>query len=201
MVSTIKKSGFAVLLTVFGVFIANAQSATKWDLDKSHTSVNFSINHFFSSVTGKFTSFDGNIYFDPNNLSGSKADFSISVKSVDTGNKKRDEHLQSEDFFDAKTYPNMTFKSTKIEKKSEKEFLVYGRLTIKNITKDVILPLKITGEMEHPMMKGTIILGVLVDTTLNRTDFGVGTGNWAATMVVGDEVRIHIPMELNRKKL
>ncbi|MGQ9820203.1 MAG: YceI family protein [Candidatus Kapaibacteriales bacterium] len=200
MVTSIKKIGIAVLLTVLGAFTLNAQNATMWKLDKSHTSVNFSINHFFTSVTGKFKTFDGNFYFDPNNLNGSKADFTISVKSVDTDEKKRDEHLQSEDFFDAKTYPNMTFKSTKIEKKSEKEYLVYGKLTIKNKTKDVILPMKITGEMEHPMMKGTIILGVVIDTTIKRTDFGVGTGNWAATMVVGGEVRIHIPMELNRMK-
>ncbi|MCO5248615.1 MAG: YceI family protein [Chitinophagales bacterium] len=200
MVSTIKKFGFAVLITVMGVFTANAQNATMWKLDKSHTSVNFSINHFFSAVTGKFKTFDGNFQFDPNNLQSSKADFTISVKTVSTDDSKRDKHLQSADFFDAKSFPNMTFKSTKIEKKSDKEFLVYGKLTIKDKTKDVILPMKITGEMEHPMMKGTIILGVVIDTTINRTDFGVGTGSWAATMVVGDEVRIHIPMELNRMK-
>lgn len=200
MVSTIKKFGFAVLITVLGVFTANAQNATMWKLDKSHTSVNFSINHFFSAVTGKFKTFYGNFQFDPNNLQSSKADFTISVKTVSTDDSKRDKHLQSADFFDAKSFPNMTFKSTKIEKKTDKEFLVYGKLTIKDKTKDVILPMKITGEMEHPMMKGTIILGVVIDTTINRTDFGVGTGSWAATMVVGDEVRIHIPMELNRMK-
>ncbi|MFN4233273.1 MAG: YceI family protein [Bacteroidia bacterium] len=200
MVSKIKKIGFAVLLTVFGALTANAQEATKWKLDKSHTSVNFSINHFFSAVTGKFTSFDGDFYFDPNNLQGSKAEFTIAVKSVNTDDSKRDNHLQSADFFDAKKYPNMTFKSTKIESKSEKEYLVHGKLTIKDKTKDVVLPMKITGEMEHPMMKGTLILGLVIETTINRTEFGVGTGNWAATMVVGDEVKIHIPMELNRKK-
>lgn len=200
MVSTIKKFGFAVLLTVFGVFAANAQNATMWKLDKSHTSVNFSINHFFSAVTGKFKTFDGNFNFDPTNLQGSKADFTIAVKSVNTDDSKRDKHLQSGDFFDAKAYPNMTFKSTKIEKKSEKEYLVHGKLTIKDKTKDVVLPMKVTGEMEHPMMKGTLILGLVIDATINRTDFGVGTGSWAATMVVGDEVRIHIPIELNRMK-
>lgn len=200
MISTIKKLGFIVLISVLGVFSVNAQNASQWKIDKSHTSVNFSINHFFSSVTGKFKTFDGNFLFDPANLKGSKADFTIAVKSVDTDDKKRDEHLQSADFFDAKAFPNMTFKSTKIEKKSETEFLVHGKLTIKDKSKDVILPFKITGEMEHPMMKGTIILGVVMDVTIDRTDYGVGTGDWATTMVVGDEVRIHIPMELNRMK-
>lgn len=200
MVSTIKKIGFAVLLSVLGAFTVNAQNATMWKLDKSHTSVNFSINHFFSAVTGKFTTFDGNFNFDPANLKGSKADFSIAINSVDTDNGKRDKHLQSKDFFDAKTYPKMSFQSTKFDKKSDKDYLIHGKLTIKDVTKNVVLPMKITGEMEHPMMKGTIILGVVIDTTIDRTDYGVGTGDWAATMVVGDEVKIHIPMELNRKK-
>lgn len=200
MVSTIKTMVFAVAITALSTLSVNAQDATMWKIDKSHTSVNFSINHFFSSVPGKFTDFDGMIHFDPNNLKGSKADFSVSINSVNTDDAKRDKHLQSKDFFDAKTYPKMSFKSTKFEKKSDKEYLIHGKLTIKDVTKKVVLSMKITGEMEHPMMKGTIILGVVIDTTIDRTDYGVGTGDWAATMVVGDEVKIHIPMELNRKK-
>lgn len=200
MVSRIKKAGFTLLITAFGTFTANAQSPISWKLDKSHTSVNFSITHFFSEVTGNFKIFEGNFNFDPSNLQDSKADFSVSVKSISTDDSQRDKHLQSADFFDAKSFPLMTFKSTKIEKKSDKEYLVYGKLTIKDKTKDVMLPMRITGEMEHPMMKGTIILGLVIDTTINRNEFGVGTGSWATTMVVGDEVKIHIPIELNRKK-
>ncbi|WP_310992738.1 YceI family protein [Aequorivita marina] len=190
---------FAVAVTAFTTLSANAQEATMWKIDKPHTSVNFSINHFFSSVPGKFKDYNGTIHFNPDNLKGSKADFSVVINSVSTDNAKRDKHLQSEDFFDAKTYPKMSFQSSKFEKKSDKEFLIHGKLTIKDKTKDVILPMKLTGKMEHPMMKDTLILGVLIETTIDRTDFGVGTGDWAATMVVGDEVRIHIPMELNRK--
>lgn len=200
MVQSFKKIVFAVFLTVMSAFAVNAQNATMWKLDKAHTSVNFSINHFFSAVTGKFTNFDGDFNFDPANLQGSKADFTIAVNSVNTDNAKRNKHLQSSDFFDAKAFPNMTFKSTKIEKKSENEFLIYGKLTIKDKTKDIILPLKVTGQMEHPMMKGTIILGLASNVKINRTDYGVGTGSWATTMVVGDEVDINIHMELNRKK-
>ncbi|MBN2663198.1 MAG: polyisoprenoid-binding protein [Bacteroidales bacterium] len=200
MVSTIKTMAFAVAITALSTFSANAQDATMWKIDKSHTSVNFSINHFFSSVPGKFTDFDGMIHFDPNNLKGSKADFSVAINSINTDDAKRDKHLQSKDFFDAETYPKMSFQSTKFEKKSDKEYLIHGKMTIKDVTKNVVLPMKITGEMEHPMMKGTIILGVVIDTTIDRTEYGVGTGNWAATMVVGDEVKIHIPMELNRMK-
>lgn len=185
---------------VLGGQLSKAQNAPAWKVDKAHTSVNFSINHFFSAVTGKFTSFDGSVFFDPYNVSASKVDFTIAVNSVNTDDKKRDNHLQSDAFFDAKKYPNITFVSTKIERQSDKQYRVTGILTIRDKTKEVSLPLRITGEMEHPMMKGTLVLGLVIETTLNRTDYGVGTGDWAATAVVGDEVRITIPMELNRKK-
>lgn len=200
MVSTIKKFSLAVFLTAISVFVANAQNATMWQVDKAHTSVNFSINHFFSAVTGKFTKFDGTFNFDPANLKGSKASFSIPVSSVNTSDKKRDKHLQSADFFDAKKYPNMTFVSISFEKTSDKEFVAHGKLTIRDVTKDVALPFKITGEMEHPMMKGTVILGLSINTKINRTEYGVGTGSWGATMVVGDQTDISINMELNRMK-
>lgn len=200
MVSTIKTLVFAVIISAISTLSINAQNATQWKIDKSHTSVNFSINHFFSAVTGKFKDFDGTIYFDPNNLKGSKANFSLAINSVDTDNAKRDKHLLSKDFFEAKKYPKMSFKSTKFEKKSDKYYLVHGKMTIKDKTKNVVLPMKITGQMEHPMMKGTIVLGLEIETKIDRTDYGVGTGDWAATMVVGDEVKIHIPMELNRTK-
>lgn len=200
MYSTIKKTSFAVLFTALSVFTVNAQNATMWKVDKAHTSVNFSVNHFFSAVTGKFTSFEGNINFDPANLQGSSVNFTIPVKSVNTDDSKRDKHLQSADFFDAKSYPNMTFASTRFEKKSDKDYVAYGKLTIRNVSKDIALPFKITGEMEHPMMKGTIILGLASTIKINRNDYGVGTGSWATTMVVGDNVDININMELNRMK-
>ena len=200
MYSTIKKISFAVILTALSVFTLNAQNATMWKVDKSHTSVNFSVNHFFSAVTGKFTSFDGNINFDPANLQGSSVNFTIPIKSVNTDDSKRDKHLQSADFFNAKAYPNMIFISTRFEKKSDKEYVAYGKLTIRNVSKEIALPFKITGEMEHPMMKGTIILGLASSIKINRNDYGVGTGSWATTMVVGDNVDININMELNRMK-
>ncbi|NCP84794.1 MAG: polyisoprenoid-binding protein [Bacteroidetes bacterium] len=176
-----------------------AQNAPSYTIDKAHTQINFAINHFFSEVTGRFDSFSGEFNFDPNNLKGSSANFSIDVNSISTQEPKRDEHLQSPDFFNAEKYPKMTFKSEKIEKKSDNLFIVHGNLTIKDVTKHVMFPLEYKGEMEHPMMKGLQILGLAVETKIDRNDYGVGTGDWAATMVVADEVRIKINMELNRK--
>lgn len=199
MITRIKKLGFAtVIIAIYGLSV-QAQDAQMWMLDKSHSSVNFSINHFFSEVKGNFTDFEGSFHFDPNNVKGSQLAFMVNVKSVNTDDSKRDNHLQSPDFFNASEFPEIKFESTKIKKVGDKQYEATGKLSIKDVTKTIKIPFNITGQMEHPMMKGTIILGVVIDTTIDRTDYGVGTGDWAATMIVGDEVKIHIPMELNRK--
>lgn len=200
MYKTIKKISIIAIVALISVISLNAQTAYQWKIDKAHTSINFSINHFFSTVTGRFNDFDGTFFFDPANLKGSKADFTISVKSINTDVKKRDDHLQTSDFFDAEKYPNIKFQSTKFEKKSGNNYIVYGNLTIKNTTKLVKLPFKVLGEVENPMMKGTWVLSLAAETKIKRNDYGVGTGNWAATVVVGNEVDIKINMELDRTK-
>ena len=194
------KSTLVTILVVIASISVKAQSIDAWKLDKSHTSVNFSVNHFFSAVTGKFSQFDGNFNLDLNDLQNSKADFTISVKSVNTGDEKRDKHLQTSDFFDAQKYPSITFVSTNFTKKSEKEYVVNGKLTIKDVTKEIAIPFIIKGQMVHPMMKNVTILGLQSNSKIDRTQYGVGTGSWAATAIVGDEVDVNINMELNKKK-
>lgn len=200
MITTIQKIFFSVLAMTISIFTARAQDATVWQIDKSHSFVNFTINHLFSTVLGSFKEYDGDIYFDLNNLSGSRVDFTIKVNSIHTGDDKRDEHLLNEDFFNAQQFPTITFRSTSFKKNSENEVLVSGKLTIKNQPRDVVLPLKVLGEMQSPIKQGIMVLGLVLDTKIKRSDYGVGTGSFAATAIVGDEVNIHIPMELNRKK-
>ena len=194
MASRINRLGLVVLLSGFSLIAAMAQDATNWQIDKSQSAVNFSINNFFVSVKGQFTEFDGDISFDPNNLKNSNARFTIPIKSINTGNDTRDKHLQVENFFDAETYPEMIFQSSKFEQHSDKEFLVYGKLTIKDQTKDVVLPMKIISKMN-----GANTLSVEIDTAIDRKDYGVGTGVWSVTVSIGNEVKIHIPLELSRK--
>ena len=200
MISKTKTLLFAFFAATLFSFTVQAQDSGMWMLDKDHTSVNFSINHFFSEVKGNFTNFDGNFQLDPKNPASGKISFTVKVNSINTENAKRDTHLKSPDFFDAETFPEISFVSTKLEPTSKNEFLAHGNLTMRGVTKKVSLPFKITGQMEHPMMKGTVILGLVLNTTLNRTDYKIGTGSWATTMVVGDEVKNNIPMELNQKK-
>ncbi|MCM4157973.1 YceI family protein [Gramella sp. AN32] len=180
--------------------LTKAQNAKQWMVDKAHTSVNFDISHFFSTVNGSFNEFDGTFYFDPNNLDESKFTFTIPVKSIYTNNEKRDNHLKSEDFFNSSKYPNIKFESTGFEKKSGKNYVVKGKLTIKETTKNISVPFEYKGEMDHPMMKGTKILGLQFKTDIDRSNYNVGVGDWASDMVVGDTAEVTINMELNRKE-
>ncbi|NKI27614.1 YceI family protein [Arenibacter sp. 6A1] len=188
-----------LLLLGPAVITAQEQLAKQWELDPHHTSVNFGVKHFFNTVNGIFQEKEGTFNFDESDLANSKFTFKVAVASIDTNNEKRDKHLRSEDFFNAAMYEYITFSSNKIEKTEGNNYQVTGDLTIKDVTKTVTIPFQVTGEMEHPMMEGTLIKGLSFNTSLNRTDYGVGTGDWGMTMVVGDKVNIEINMELNRK--
>jgi len=173
-----------------------SSKAQKWTFDKAHSSVSFRIRHFFTPVLGEFNSYDGEIYFDPANLTGSSINVTIQVNSVDTKNGKRDPHLQSADFFDATAFPIMTFVSEKISAKGDNEFVANGKLTIKNKTIEFDFPFKLLGIMDHPKRKGTKISAFESLFVIKRNDFNVGTGQYVETAVIGDEVNVSITLEL-----
>ncbi|MFN4763163.1 YceI family protein [Gillisia sp. Q332] len=200
MENKIKRFGFLVLFILATFITSNAQEVKQWSLDKNHTSVSFGIKHFFNTVNGTFNDYQGEFWFDANNLKDSKFTFTIPASSIDTNNKKRDTHLRSEDFFYVEKHPNITFKSKGFEKKSGANYVVHGDLTIRGITRKVTVPFEITGEMDHPMKEGTKLMGLSFNTNLDRTDYKVGVGDWASTLVVGDNVNVSINMELNSKK-
>jgi polyisoprenoid-binding protein YceI len=191
-----------ILVLLISFAFANnqfAQGDYKWNIDLEHSSVEFKIKHLVSNVTGRFTDFSGTLVFNPNDLANSKADFTVKVKSVNTNNEKRDAHLQSEDFFDVEKYPNMTFKSTSF-KKAGKSYVIEGNLTIRNTTKKVSIPFTVDGVIDSPWKKGVEIMGVTGSTSIKRNDYGVGTGSWAATAMVGNNVEITIHLEADRNK-
>jgi len=188
----------AMLVLVVGIFAAFSPlaDATKWKLDAAHSSVSFAIDLGFVPTTGRFDKFKGDLVFSPENLADSKADFTIDVNSINTQESKRDKHLKSEDFFNAKIYPSMRFVSTKFTKVDDKNYIAHGKLTIRNVTKDIKLPFNVLGLGQHPAKKGTTVMGIKAKTTIDRTDYEVGTGSWTATAIVGDQVDITIIMEL-----
>ncbi len=171
-----------------------------WVIDKAHSAVSFEVRHFFTPVTGEFNDYEAEVKFDPENLQESSIDVLINVNSIDTKNEKRDNHLQSPDFFNAEKWPHITFISDDIEKTGENEFVAHGKLTIKDVEKDFDLPFTLLGMQDNPMRENTIVAGFTSTTKLSRNDYNVGTGNWASDAVVGDEVTITLNLEMNSTK-
>ncbi len=196
-----KWQGMALPLLFALIFSFAGQGiAEQWQLDKAHSSVDFTVTHFFTPVKGTFDKFDVKLNFDPDDLKNSSIEAEIQVSSINTRNEKRNSHLQSADFFNAEKYPVMTFKSDQIMEKGD-GFVAKGTLQIKDVKKEIELPFELLGIKELPedMQKQMGGLkkaaGFHATYTLDRNDYSVGTGSWAATVIVGDEVNIDISIE------
>ncbi len=174
---------------------------TIWEVDENHTEVTFAVKHFFTPVTGKFKSFDVELRYDPEDPAASSVEVAVDVASIDTENDRRDNHLRSGDFFEAESHPRMTFRSTSVRPTGERTLVATGPLTIKGVTREVELPIEILGIQEipeemRPMVGGASqVASFRAATTLDRRDFGVGVGDWAATLVVGKDVDVEIVVE------
>ena len=166
-------------------------------IDPVHSSVGFSIRHFFSKVPGSFTKFAGTITVDRANLENSSVEATIDIGSVSTVNEQRDTHLKSPDFFDFAKFPTIAFKSKAWKKTGDDTFDVTGDLTIKDVTKEVVLKVKSLGF--GPGMRGAMLSGWEATTTLNKADFGVN-GPAALGKMLGDEVAVTIGVEADLKK-
>lgn len=168
-----------------------------WEIDTYHSTVGFAVKHMMvSTVRGSFKKFEGKIHLDEQNPAASLVDITVDVASIDTGDERRDGHLKSPDFFDAGTYPALTFKSTKVEKLSDEKFRVTGNLTIRGVTREVPLGVELTGESRDP--QGQRRAGFEVTGSLNRKDFGL---NWnvaleAGGWMVSDTVKLVIDAEV-----
>jgi polyisoprenoid-binding protein YceI len=170
-----------VLSTALGV-----RAADTYKIDPAHTSVSFTISHLvISEVAGRFNEVAGEITLDDGALTGAKA--TIQTKSIDTQVAKRDDHLRTADFFDAEKYPTITFESTKVTKDGDKT-IVTGKFTMHGTTKEIQLPVTVKGPIKD--QRGNSRVGVLAETTIDRTDFGM-----KSTTGVGDEVKIRISTE------
>lgn len=163
-------------------------------IDTAHSSVKFSIRHFVAKTTGNFAEFEGTLKIDRHDLTNSSVEASIKIPSVDTDNDKRDSHLQEDDYFGAGEYPMITFTSTEWEATSEEDqFKVTGELTMRGITKEVVLDVELLGFGEG--MNGAFLSGWEATTTLDRTEWGIDGGQPA----VGTEVDVTINIEAIRQ--
>ncbi len=173
-----------------------AQPAT-WKVDQSHSNVLFTVDHMvISEVTGYFKVFDGTVTASKPDWSDAQIDFSVDVASINTDNERRDNHLRSEDFFDAAKYPKATFKASGMKKVGDNRYQLTGDLTIRGITKKVTWTVRFKGTTKDPW--GNTRAGFIAETTINRFDFGLKWNNLTETggLIVGKDVRLRVNLEL-----
>ena len=184
------------ILSLIGLFLSfNALAADTYTVDASHSSIGFSVKHMLiNNVKGHFGEFAGTIVYNPENASQFKADGTVQVKSINTGIAGRDEHLRGPDFFEMEKYPEIVFAGKKVEKQGD-VYQLTGDLTMHGVTREITLPVTISGPIVDPYGKTRI--GLETTTVINRKDYGI---NWSKVMdngglVVADEVKAEINIE------
>jgi polyisoprenoid-binding protein YceI len=175
---------------------------SKYEIDPAHTSLQFSVRHLMvSNVRGVFSGVHGVAIHNPENPAASSVELTVDVNSINTNDAQRDGHLKSPDFFDAAKFPTITFRSTKVEKKSDDEFIIIGELNIHGVTRPVTLNVTdVSPEAKDPW--GNLRFGASSKTKIKRSDFGL---TWNAPLetggvVVGDEVKLDFEVELIKAK-
>lgn len=187
-------------LTFFMILGALTNAQTKWVFDKSHSEIGFTVTHLLiSEVDGKFNNYEGSITTNGDNLEEMNINFEVDVNSINTDNPKRDEHLRSDDFFNAEQFPKMVFKSTSMKKIKDNHYKLKGDLTIRDVTKQVELDVKYNGSVKDPW--GNTKAGFKITGVLNRFDYNL---KWNSLMetggaVVGKEVELKLNVQLKKE--
>lgn len=172
----------------------------KWALDKSHSSVKFTVTHMVvSEVDGHFKLFDGTMENSKADLSDAKINFIVDVNSVDTDNEKRDGHLKGDDFFNAAKFPTMKFASTSMKALGDNNYELAGDLTIRDVTKPVVFAVTYGGSTAA---NGSTKIGFKAQTTINRFDYNLkwDKATESGGLVVSKEVEITVNAQLNKVK-
>lgn len=167
----------------------------EYKIDPAHSVIGFSIRHLeINWVEGRFNNFSGTIRYDDQDITKSSVEFSAKVDSIDTGVERRDNHLRSADFFEVAKYPDLNFKSTRVERQG-KNYVLHGDLTLKGVTKPVSLPFSLTGAIKDSGNNTRI--GVSAETKVDRRDFGITYGKALPIggFDIGNEVMIEIHLE------
>ena len=171
-------------------------TTTKWIIDPTHSEVQFKVRHLLvSNVSGQFKEFTADVETEGDDISTAKVHFSADLSSISTNNEQRDAHLRSSDFFDADNHPQVTFESTKMEKVDDENYKMYGKLTMRGVTKEIVLPVEFGGIVKDPW--GNIRTGVSASGKINRKDYGVSFSMVSETggILLGEDVAVHINAE------
>lgn len=187
----------AAAALVAGLVSPLSAAVEAYKIDSTHSTIQYSLRHLVSKFTGSFSTVAGTITVDRDNLEKSKVEATIDVGSVNTADEKRNTHLKSPDFFDVAKFPSMKFVSTSWKKTGEDTYDVTGNLTIKDVTKPVVLKTKVLGFGEG--MGGTQVSGWEVTGAIKKSEFGLA-GPAMLGKVLGDDVTINIAVEAGFKK-
>lgn len=186
-------------MTTSSAAVSAPSQVQTWSIDPSHTLVEFSVRHMMvSTVKGRFPELSGSIAFDAQDPRRSSVSVDIVTNSVTTADPQRDAHLRSPDFFDAEQFPTLRFASTRVEPVSDERVKIYGDLTIRDITREVVLEAELNGQGTNPW--GKEVIGFSAHTSINRKDFGL---NWnvaleAGGVLVSDTIKIALEVEATR---
>lgn len=186
--------------SAFWATMSVGQAAT-WQLDKAHSQVKFSVAHLvIAEVTGVFKDFDVSFSSAKDDFTDATIEATIKTASIDTGVEARDKHVRADDFLNVEKYPDMKFKSTKIEKTGTDAYKITGDLTIRDVTKSVVLDTKYKGSVKDPW--GNEKMAFRASTTIDRFEFGTKWNKAVETggLVASREVEITLLMEFSKQK-
>ncbi|MBZ4414915.1 YceI family protein [Myxococcus sp. RHSTA-1-4] len=167
-----------------------------WQLDTTHSSIGFTVRHMVvAKVHGRFTRFEGKLVLDGEDLTRGSAEVKMEAASLDTGVEQRDNHLRSPDFFDVAAFPKLIFRSRKVTASGKGRYLVTGDLTIRDVTREVVLDAELLGRMKDPW--GNERLAFQATTSIDRKDFGLVWNQALETggVLVGERVDISIDVQ------
>ena len=185
--------GWALSLALLVPALAGAGQI--YTIDPGHSAVAFSVRHLIGQARGSFQKFEGSFILDEKDLSKSSVKVTIDAASITTANEKRDNHLRSEDFFWVAQNPTAEFASTKVERNGRKGYKITGDLTLRGITKPVILNVEALGEIKSPW--GNLVAAYRATARINRREWGLVWNKALETggFLVGDEVELQIEIE------
>ena len=172
-----------------------------WKIDSAHSEITFSVRHLMvSNVRGRFERFSGVVNFDEENPQNSSVEVQIEAASINTREPQRDAHLRSPDFLNADQFPYLTFKSKRIEVLDDSHGRIIGDLTIRDVTREVVLDVVFNGKVKSPF--GFTTAGFSASTKINRKDWGLVWNVALETggVLVGEEVNIQIEVELIKEQ-
>lgn len=173
------------------------QTKELWKVDPTHSEVQFKVKHLvISTVTGSFNSFEGEVEAEGNDFENANVTFNADINSISTNQEDRDNHLKSDDFFDAEKYPELTFESTSVNKTGDQEYKLIGDLTIRDVTKEIELDVAHGGTVDDHL--GNTKAGFEIRGAINRKDFGLvyNPVTEAGNVVVGDKIKLLLNVQL-----